>query len=86
MITEYRIKYKPNWDIHFSRFDPSIQSQILKKIEQMKKPLPERGLHQTHILIEEAGQYRIAYKKHEDIKHIHFVGNHKQYERWYKSQ
>lgn len=53
----------------------------------MKRPLVGRGLHFTRFLVEEAGQYRIAYIEDSKnrVKMIHFVGSHKQYEKWYKS-
>jgi hypothetical protein len=38
--------------------------------------------------VEETGQYRIAFYQNEETrtKEIHFVGTHKQYEKWYKEQ
>lgn len=53
----------------------------------MKRPLQGRGLHSSRYKVEEVGGYRIAFIQHETvrIKSIHFVGNQKQYEKWYKS-
>lgn len=53
----------------------------------MELPLSERGLSSSRFYVEEVGQYRIAYIKDEKkrVKKIHFVGTHKQYERWYTS-
>jgi hypothetical protein len=60
----------------------------MKKFDHMKQPLRARGLKSSKSDVEELGQYRIAFyqdeEKHE--KEIHFVGNHKQYEKWYKEQ
>ncbi|HLC36402.1 MAG TPA: hypothetical protein VJK05_02235 [archaeon] len=52
----------------------------------MKQPLQGRGMHSSKYQVEETGQYRIAFieYKEEGIKDIHFVGNRKQYEKWYK--
>ncbi len=54
----------------------------------MKQSLQARGLKASKAVVEEAGQYRIAFYQNEEQrkKEIHFVGNHKQYEKWYKSQ
>lgn len=54
----------------------------------MKQPLSGRGLHGSHFLVEEVGQYRIAFEQDRDarIKFIHFIGTHKQYEEWYRNQ
>ncbi len=73
--------------MHFKDFDKSVRIEILAKLDQMKQPLAGRGLHGTDYLVEEVGQYRIAYKQDSTTKtkSIHFVGNHKQYEKWYRS-
>jgi len=83
----FRLEFKPGWDVHFAKFDNSVQQLILKKFEKMKQPLVGRGLHSTRYLVEEVGQYRIAYIEDSKrfVKMVHFVGNHKQYEKWYKS-
>lgn len=86
-LSRWKIEFAPGWDRQFKKFDNSIQNQILKKIEQMKQPLRARGLHSSKYQVEETGQYRIALKIDElnRVKKIHFVGTHKQYEKWYKS-
>ncbi|MBI2530390.1 MAG: hypothetical protein HYW05_04570 [Candidatus Diapherotrites archaeon] len=87
-LTQWKLKFKPGWDMHFRKFDKPIRQQIIKKIEKMKQPLAARGLHSSSYQVEEVGQYRIAFMREEETrtKHIHFVGNHKQYENWYSEQ
>ncbi len=87
-LTPWKLEFKPGWDAHLSKFDKPVREQILKKLEQMKQPLTARGLKESAYRIEEAGQYRIGFIEDElnRVKKIHFVGNHKQYEKWYKSQ
>jgi len=87
-LLPWKIEFIPGWDMHFKKFDKGIQQQILKKFEQMEQPLQSRGLHSSRFQVEEIGQYRIALKidKESRIKKIQFVGNHKQYEKWYKNQ
>ena len=85
-LKPWKLEFKPGWDIHFKNFDKTIQSQILKKLDKMEQPLSARTLHYSRYQVEEVGQFRIAFKQDEKtrIKHIHFVGNHKQYEKWFK--
>lgn len=85
-LKPWKIEFVPGWDIYFKKFDFSTQQRILKKLEQMKQPLSARGLHFSQSLVEEIGQYRIAFfqDSKNGAKSIHFVGNHKQYEKWYK--
>ena len=83
----WKLDFRPGWDENFQKFDKSVQQLILKKIKKMKQPLFGRGLHSSNYQVEEVGQYRIAFEENisTKTKFIHFVGNHKQYEKWYKS-
>lgn len=87
-LLPWKLKFKPGWDKHLKKFDKPIQEKILKKLEKMKQPLKSRGLRSSKYRGEEIGQYRIAFiqDKKTRTKKIHFVGNHKQYEKWYKNQ
>ncbi len=84
-LRPWRIEYRDGWDTHLYGFSHDIQDRILKKIEQMKQPLQGRGLQHSRFLVEEVGDYRVAYSLDETnrTKEIHFVGSHKQYEKWY---
>lgn len=84
----YRLDFNPGWDRYFKDFDKSVQHRILAKLEQMKQPLPARGLHASRYRVEEVGGYRIAFIQDDQdrTKRIHFVGNHKQYEKWYSGK
>lgn len=83
-LNEFDVKFKDGWDKYFSNFSKRTRNQIKKKIIQMKQPLLGRGLKKSKFCVEEVGQYRIAYFQNKNIKEIHFIGNHKQYEKWYK--
>ena len=86
-LTPWKLDFKPGWDLHFKKFDNSTRKHILNKLNQMKQPLGARGLHSSEFQVEEVGQYRIAFIEDETTKtkFVHFVGDHKQYEKWYKS-
>jgi len=87
-LVSWKLVFKKGWDKHFEKLDNSTQQRILKKFEQMKQLLQARGLKASRAVVEEAGQYRIAFYQNEEKqqKEIHFVGNHKQYERWYSEK
>lgn len=87
-LEKWQVKLKPDWDVHFKKFDKSTQEKIFKKLKQLEQPIQARGLHSSHYQVEETGQYRIAFENNEQTKtrEVHFIGNHKQYEKWYKNQ
>jgi mRNA-degrading endonuclease RelE of RelBE toxin-antitoxin system len=87
-LKPWKLVFKKGWDKHFKKLDNSTQQRILKKIEQMKQALQACGLKASKAVVEEVSQYRIAFYQNEEKrrKEIHFVGNHKQYEKWYKEQ
>jgi hypothetical protein len=87
-LLPWKLAFKPGWDRHFKKFDSQAKKRILKKFEQMKQPLAARGLHSSRYCVEEAGQFRIAFIRDDEsgTKLVHFVGNHKQYEEWYREQ
>jgi hypothetical protein len=87
-LRPWKLAFKKGWDKHFKKFDRSVQQRILKKFGHMKQPLQPSGLKASRSVVEEVGQHRIAFFQNEAKcqKEIHFVGNHKQYEKWYRSQ
>jgi len=82
----FELTYAEGWDRHFSKFDNSVKQKIWKKIQQIKILVNPRHLrHGEAFFVEEAGQYRICFEQAgAGTRRITFVGNHKQYEKWYK--
>ena len=87
-LKPWRVELKPGWNEHFKKFDKATQQRIMKKVDQMEQPMQARGLHSSRYQVEEVGQYRIAFETDEKTrtKAIYFIGDHKQYEKWYKNQ
>ncbi len=87
-LAPWTLDYRKDWDRHFCKFDKPTREKILKKLGQMKQPLSPRGMHSSRYQVEEVGQYRIAFIQNESTrtKCIHFIGDHKQYEKWYKNK
>ena len=86
--TTWTLDFKPGWNKHFEKFDNAVKIRILKKLEKMKHDLQGRGLQHSSFQVEEVGQYRIGFIENAmaQTKAIHFIGNHKQYEKWYLEQ
>ena len=87
-LKPWKVELKPGGDVHFKKFDKAAQQMIMKKLDKMEEPLQARRLHASHYQVEEVGQYRIAFEIQENVrtKSVHFIGTHKQYEKWYKEQ
>lgn len=71
---------------NLSKLDKPIRERIIKRIARMRSE--PSGRHFTGGLdyfVEEAGQHRIAYKcyENENRKVVYFIGDQKQYEKWY---
>ncbi|MBI5036660.1 hypothetical protein HZC09_04940 [Candidatus Micrarchaeota archaeon] len=85
-MEEYALGFGPGWDEHFKKFDLSVKQQIWKKILRLQRALKHRHLkHGNPCFVEKAGGYRIAFRVDEEgkTKKVVFVGDHKQYEKWY---
>ena len=81
------IDYEKDWDIYFNDLDKTLQLHILKKIQQLQYDISARHLRKLNFFILEVGQNRVAFfeNKITKVRTISFVGNHTQYEKWYKS-
>jgi len=82
----WTINYEINWDIYFNGLDQTIQSHIFKKINRLQFEIHARHFHKLNFFILEVGQYRIAFFENKSTRTriVVFVGNHTQYEKWYK--
>ena len=82
----WTINYEINWDIYFNGLDQTIQSHIFKKINRLQFEIHARHFHKLNFFILEVRQYRIAFFeiKSTRTRTVVFVGNHTQYEKWYK--
>jgi mRNA-degrading endonuclease RelE of RelBE toxin-antitoxin system len=88
-MKEYEILFDPDWDEYFKKLDRSVQIKIAKIINKLEGDIPARHMkHGLPYYVIELGQYRICFKidKENMIKILYFVGNHRDYEKWYQSQ
>lgn len=87
-MTDYTIRFHDDWEFYFSRLDKAVRQKIMKKVLQPGSGHSSRHLqHGLPFFVEEAGQYRITFKVDEQLKlkRFYFVGDHKDYEKWYSS-
>jgi len=83
----FKIKYIGGWDRFFSKLDNSEKEKILKKTGQLSNLKSARHLkHGVPNFVVESGQYRICFREESKTRFVLFAGNHKQYEKWLKSQ
>ncbi|MFH0818149.1 MAG: hypothetical protein V1909_05980 [Candidatus Micrarchaeota archaeon] len=65
--------------------DKSIREKIIKRITRMRNEPPGRHLKLgLDYFVESVGQFRIIYIVEDNRKEVYFIGDHKEYERWYK--
>ena len=85
----YSVEFEAEAKKQFFKLDKSVQDEIEKKMKKLERDdFVSRHLkHGVPVFVEEVGQYRIVFKTREDMKQkrVVFIGNHKEYEKWYKS-
>jgi len=85
VIPLFELDYIDDWDIYYAKTDTSEKQRIWKKIRQLKTLAKARHLRKgLPYFVVETRQYRICFKEEKNKRTIHFAGNHKQYEKWYK--
>ena len=81
----FELGFADGWDTHYRKMDSTEQKKIWKKILQLKTLSKARHMQQgLPCFVVEAGQYRICFKEEASQRAIHFAGNHRQYQKWYK--
>jgi mRNA-degrading endonuclease HigB of HigAB toxin-antitoxin module len=74
------------WSRYFDLLDSTIKERVAKKIGKILAYPAKRHLRKVSFFVDEVGQYRIVYRVFKDTKRVrfYFVGNHKEYEKWYR--
>lgn len=69
------------------RMDASIRERLVKRIARMRdEPVGRHLGYGLDFFVIEIGQYRMVYTCEGRKKTIYFVGNHKEYEKWYSTR
>jgi len=86
VIIIFKAVYDEDWLKYFIILDNIIKERITKKIKKILEFPKKRHLSKkANFFVDEAGQYRILYRVFEETNEVrfYFVGNHKQYEKWF---
>ena len=84
----YKSTFHQDWPKYFDNLDNQIKERITKKIQKIVEHPQKRHLTgNAKFFVTEIGQYRLVYMIFEHNKEVRFffVGNHKEYEKWYKA-
>lgn len=87
MINIYKESFDEKWPEYFNSLDHTIKERVAKKIKKILEFPEKRHLKKgARFFVDEIGQNRIVYRIFKENKEVrfYFVGNHKEYEKWYK--
>ncbi|MFH1224205.1 MAG: hypothetical protein V1676_00190 [Candidatus Diapherotrites archaeon] len=85
----YAVMLDPAAERQLGRIDKASRLRILKKLVSLEKENQARHLEKgLPFFVAEAGQFRICFKVQENgkEKRVYFIGNHKEYEKWYSGK
>ena len=82
----YNAGFDQDWPKYFLPLDKSVKERVAKKIAKILEYPTKRHLKKSLFFVDEVGQYRIIYRVFDENERVrfYFVGNHKEYERWYR--
>jgi len=87
VINIYRESFDEKWPEDFNKLDNQIKERVTKKIRKILEYPQKRHLKKgARFFVDEIDQNRIVYRVFEESKEVrfYFIGNHKEYEKWYK--
>jgi mRNA-degrading endonuclease RelE of RelBE toxin-antitoxin system len=85
----YSASFHEDWLHHFLKLDNQIKELVSKKIKKILEYPQKRHLKgSAKYFVGEVGQYRIIYVVFEETNEVrfYFVGNHKNYEKWFSQK
>ena len=83
----YNATFDEDWIGFFQKLDGTMKERVAGKIGKILEHPQKRHLKKgARFFVGEAGQNRIVYRVFEDSMEVrfYFVGNHKQYKKWYR--
>lgn len=82
----YEAEFDQDWPEYFQPLANVVKERVAKKIKKVLEYPQKRHLKKLSFFVDEIGQYRIVYRIFDENKRVrfYFVGNHKEYEKWYK--
>jgi hypothetical protein len=86
-MSEYVALYDDDWGKYFNKYSNELKIRIVKKISKILEYPEKRHLKSgARFFVDEIGQSRLLYRVFEDTKQVkfYFIGDHKEYEKYYK--
>jgi hypothetical protein len=85
----FEARYDQSWHKYFKKLNDKLKLLAAKTIKKIKENPKKRHMKKgARFFVEEFNdrKYRIVYRIFENINIIrfYFIGNHKEYEKWYK--
>ncbi|MBU2100294.1 type II toxin-antitoxin system RelE/ParE family toxin [Candidatus Micrarchaeota archaeon] len=84
----YKATFHKDWPDYFDKLENTVKEHVSKKIQKILEHPKKRHLGGgAKYFVDEIGQHRILYMVFEEKQEVRFffVGNHKEYEKWYKN-
>ena len=82
----YEIGFDKDWFKYWKKIPQNLHFQLLNKMKELKEEKTFRHLkHGLPYFVLESGQYRVCFKEKDNLRTLYFVGDHKEYEKWYSS-
>lgn len=84
---EYSAAFDEEWPSHYAKLDEQTKERVAKKISKLVSRPKKRHLKgNARFFVDEIGQQRIIYRVFDETNTVrfYFVGNHKDYEKWYQ--
>jgi mRNA-degrading endonuclease RelE of RelBE toxin-antitoxin system len=82
----YTPAFDENWPAYFEGLDKGTRERVAKKIKKIIRfPYKKHLKGRARFFADEVGQYRIIYRVFEEDETVvfYFIGNHKDYTKWY---
>lgn len=83
----YKATFHKDWPGYFDKIEHTIKERVTKKIQKiLERPQKRHLKSRAKYFVDEIGQYSILYMVFEERQEVrfYFVGNHKEYEKWFK--
>ncbi len=82
----YEIVFDKDWFKYWKKIPQNLHPQLLNKMKELKEEKTFRHLKfGLPYFVLEFGQYRVCFKEKDNVRTLYFVGDHKEYEKWYSS-
>jgi len=81
----FKISYHSDFSKYWKKIPKSQHKKITNKMQELKYRIDFRHMKQkSKFFVLEIGSFRVCFKQEKNTRILFFIGNHKDYEKWYK--